>query len=389
MGSRTRQIPLAEFRRLITTIPSRELARVPPESLPDHIPLDLIENAPPDVAATIETLIFQRQSSVMHDLNTLRDRLGEEAVGAYDMAALPRTTASIRALLEKLRDIQQRLRHDSDSKTTTLSPQEALDELEALASLANDVSDYYRKLLAARKALRKSVRQHDADLLSFLKKIDRKLRRRCALHRNVLDQYHSQKLVVTVQVMRDFRERILIHDKALKEQASRRQLLEQRLQDVQRKARQFPANTGFRHLLERLRDELDALQRQQRVLPIPLGEEDLELWLDVIVDHRLLRSERDTMERLQQRAESLYLFLLRHYYKLQTKQQPAQRQHQGRQADKDADKSYSSHARHFLTHYFRSREQSGITPYWVPEIYRLENLRQLEKALVADQSAGK
>ena len=389
MGSRTRQIPLAEFRRLITTIPSRELARVPPESLPDHIPLDLIENAPPDVAATIETLIFQRQSSVMHDLNTLRDRLGEEAVGAYDMAALPRTTASIRALLEKLRDIQQRLRHDSDSKTTTLSPQEALDELEALASLANDVSDYYRKLLAARKALRKSVRQHDADLLSFLKKIDRKLRRRCALHRNVLDQYHSQKLVVTVQVMRDFRERILIHDKALKEQAARRQLLEQRLQDVQRKARQFPANTGFRHLLERLRDELDALQRQQRVLPIPLGEEDLELWLDVIVDHRLLRSERDTMERLQQRAESLYLFLLRHYYKLQTKQQPAQRQHQGRQADKDADKSYSSHARHFLTHYFRSREQSGITPYWVPEIYRLENLRQLEKALVADQSAGK
>ena len=389
MGSRTRQIPLAEFRRLITTIPSRELARVPPESLPDHIPLDLIENAPPDVAATIETLIFQRQSSVMHDLNTLRDRLGEEAVGAYDMAALPRTTASIRALLEKLRDIQQRLRHDSDSKTTTLSPQEALDELEALASLANDVSDYYRKLLAARKALRKSVRQHDADLLSFLKKIDRKLRRRCALHRNVLDQYHSQKLVVTVQVMRDFRERILIHDKALKEQASRRQLLEQRLQDVQRKARQFPANTGFRHLLERLRDELDALQRQQRVLPIPLGEEDLELWLDVIVDHRLLRSERDTMERLQQRAESLYLFLLRHYYKLQTKQQPAQRQHQGRQADKDADSNYSSHARHFLTNYFRSREQSGITPYWVPEIYRLENLRQLEKALVADQSAGK
>ncbi len=389
MGSRTRQIPLAEFRRLITTIPSRELARVPPESLPDHIPLDLIENAPPDVAATIETLIFQRQSSVMHDLNTLRDRLGEEAVGAYDMAALPRTTASIRALLEKLRDIQQRLRHDSDSKTTTLSPQEALDELEALASLANDVSDYYRKLLAARKALRKSVRQHDADLLSFLKKIDRKLRRRCALHRNVLDQYHSQKLAVTVQVMRDFRERILIHDKALKEQAARRQLLEQRLQDVQRKARQFPANTGFRHLLERLRDELDALQRQQRVLPIPLGEEDLELWLDVIVDHRLLRSERDTMERLQQRAESLYLFLLRHYYKLQTKQQPAQRQHQGRQADKDADSNYSSHARHFLTHYFRSREQSGITPYWVPEIYRLENLRQLEKALVADQSAGK
>ncbi len=388
MGSRTRQIPLAEFRRLITTIPSRELARVPPESLPDHIPLDLIENAPPDVAATIETLIFQRQSSVMHDLNTLRDRLGEEAVGAYDMAALPRTTAAIRALLEKLRDIQQRLRHDSGSKTTTLSPQEALDELEGLASLANDVSDYYRKLLAARKALRKSVRQHDAGLLSFLKKIDRKLRRRCALHRNILDQYHSQKLVVTVQVMRDFHERILIHDKALKQQTTRRQLLAQRLQDVQRKARQFPANTGFRHLLERLRDELDALQRQQRVLPIPLGEEDLELWLDVIVDHRLLRSERDTMERLQQRAESLYLFLLRHYYKLQTKQQPAQRKPQGRPADKDADSSYSSHARHFLTHYFRSREQSGITPYWVPEIYRLENLRQLEKNLVADDSSN-
>lgn len=386
MGSKTRQIPLAEFRKLITTIPSRELARVPPETLPDHIPLDLIENAPPEVAATIETLIFQRQSSVMHDINQLRERLGDDAVAAYDMAALPRTTPAIRALLDRLRSIQQQLRNAGSENKKPFPPQEALDELEGLASVANDVGDYYRRLLAARKALRKSVRRHDSDLLVFLKKIDRKLRRRCALHRNVLDQYHAQKLVVTVQVMRDFHERILAHDSHAAAHTTRQAQLQQRLQDVQRKARQFPGNAGFRHLLETLRDELESLQRERRMLPIPLGEEDLELWLDVIVDHRLLRSEHDTMERLQQRAESLYLFLLRHYYKLQSEERATRSKHSGRPADESNEASYASHARNFLIDYFRTREQSGITPYWVPEIYRLQNLRALEKTLVADDS---
>ena len=375
MGSSDRQIPLKEFRRLINTLPPAELARVPPERLPDHIPLDLIENAPPDVASTIETLIFQRQSSVMHDLNRLREKLGSEAATAYDMASLPRISGDIRKLLERLREIQGRLRAEGDA---ALSPEEALDELEKLARVANEVSDYYRKLLAARKSLRRVDHRKEPELLPFLKKIDGKLRRRCAMHRKVLDQYHSQKLLVTVQIMRDYRERIIAGEEDRRSHARRRQQIEQRLAEVRRKVRQFPANNGFRHLAERLDDELNSLDRGQRVLPIPLGEEELELWLDVIVDQRLLRDERESMQRLRQRAESLYLFLLRHYYKLQSAQQ-ASATRKTRDANQRGD--YTRHARNFLIDYFRSRIRSGITPYWVPEIYRLEKLRKLESAL--------
>ncbi len=381
MGSKARQIPLAEFRKMITRIPSGELAKMPPETLPDNIPLDLIQNAPPDIAATIETLIFQRQSSVMHNLNRLRDSLGADATEAYDMASLPRITPAIRTLLEKLREIQRRLRDDNQDETP-LSPQEALEALEALGGIANDVGDYYHKLLAARKSLRGVRHRRDDELLAFLKKIDGKLRRRCALHRNVLDQYHSQKLLVTVQVMRDYRDRIQAHADELSAHNARRQQLEQRLLDAERKVRRFPANSGFRHLAERLRDELDALIKGQRPLPIPLGEEELELWLDVIVDHRLLRGERQSMARLQQRAESLYIFLLRHYYRLQSPKREDATPSGPRRGNGEREPEYTEHARRFLIDYFRSRQRNGVTPYWVPEIYRLEKLRKLEEELI-------
>ncbi len=381
MGSKARQIPLAEFRKMITRIPSGELAKMPPETLPDNIPLDLIQNAPPDIAATIETLIFQRQSSVMHNLNRLRDSLGADATEAYDMASLPRITPAIRTLLEKLREIQRRLRDDNQDETP-LSPQEALEALEALGGIANDVGDYYHKLLAARKSLRGVRHRRDDELLAFLKKIDGKLRRRCALHRNVLDQYHSQKLLATVQVMRDYRDRIQAHADELSAHSARRQQLEQRLLDAERKVRRFPANSGFRHLAERLRDELDALIKGQRPLPIPLGEEELELWLDVIVDHRLLRGERQSMARLQQRAESLYIFLLRHYYRLQSPKREDATPSGPRRGNGEREPEYTEHARRFLIDYFRSRQRNGVTPYWVPEIYRLEKLRKLEEELI-------
>jgi len=378
MGSKARQIPLAEFRKIITRIPPRELAKVPPETLPDHIPLDLIESAPPDVAATIETLIFQRQSSVMQDLNRLRDRLGAQGVAAYDMAALPRITPTIRQLLEPLRDIQRRLRATEPTEQP-LSPQEALEALERLGGIANEVGDNYRKLLAARKSLRGVNRRDDKALLAFMKKIDGKLRRRCALHRNVLDQYHAQKLLVTVQVMGDYQARVSAHAEELTRHHQRHARLQQRLSETERKIRQFPHNSGFRHLADKLRDELESLAKGQRPLPIPLGEEELELWLDVIVDHRLLRGDRQSMRRLQERAESLYLFLLRHYYKLQ------QLQHEEtprkRQADKESD--YARHARRFLVEYFHTRLHNGLTPYWVPEIYRLEELRRLQAELTS------
>jgi hypothetical protein len=381
MGLKSRQIPLQEFRKLITRLPSTELARLPVDRLPSHIPLEVLSNAPPDIAATLEALIFQQQSRVIHDLKSLREKLGPETVVAYDMASLPRISGPLHTLLAKLTGFQKRLRHPPPEQAST-PPQALLEELEGYGGIANEVKAYYKKLLLARKSLRRPDVHYPADLAPTINKIDRKLQRRCRLHREVLSQYYSQRLILSVQMMRDFKLRLDAHRKDRQSLDVRLQKLAARLRETQNQLQRFPENVGFRHQVSRLERELESAQGHGASLAVPLGEDELQLWLDTIVDYHLLRTKSESLSRLINRAESLFLELLKHYYKIQESDYRRQHVDVPKKVGANTIISFSENSRNFLLNYFRTRQKIGAAPYWIPEITRLESLRQLEKRLI-------
>ena len=384
MGSKTHQIPLREFRKLVDQLPSDELARFPVDRLPDHIPLDIIDDAPPDIAETIETLIFKRQSSVMHDLKSLRQRLGPKTVEAYDMASLPRNSGALQALVTRLKRFQENLRHPPPGKAHQPA-EESLDLLESYGGIANDVKAYYKKLLRARKTLRHPDEHYPASLEATIAKIDRKLQRRCRLHRAVLTQYYSQRLMLTVQMMQDYRERIAAHEKRIAGQKVLMTQMKNRLHDTRKKIKKFPENRGFRYLADRLVKDLEKTKREQQSMDIPLGENDLQTWLDAIVDYHLLRTSHDSLNRLIIRAEALFLSLLKHYYQIQEALYQQRYRHNPQKVDARTIIGFSENSQNFLSNYFQTRQKTSASPYWLPEIQRLENLRKLEKRFLNDE----
>ena len=79
-------ITLEQFTEIIQTMPPAEIAKLPLETLPSHIPSDIADHAPPGVRGAVEDLLLSLNSFYLKKRLADVENYGEEVAGAMDKA---------------------------------------------------------------------------------------------------------------------------------------------------------------------------------------------------------------------------------------------------------------------------------------------------------------
>ena len=344
------QIPLAAFRKLVETLPPEKLARIPVESVPDSIPLDLLKKAPADTTQVLEDLIFSHQRFLMNSHQTMRRQLGEKAAKAYDLAMQRSSTGAVSELGREL----QKFRRSKKGRPVVKAISTAralLDELGGLSGIAQRVRANYHKLIEARQYLR----EYEADggaIANMISTADTRLARHARQHREVLGRYYTERLALCDQLMKAYRGRLEKHATSRSSLLDRLNQLYQELEVAQATGR------GRGPLMESgyardLRVSIRDVSRQLQIHDVPVGEDELVAWMDIIVDFGLHPHPAPAWQQLYVRAEENLSYLLQRYRESQVvalKRMPKKR------AKPDKIVDYLVRSRDFVTGYFKRKQ---------------------------------
>lgn len=376
-----REMPLKEFKSLISQLPPVKLAKLPIESLPEQIPLEIVESAPADVASTLEDLIFKQQSFFISNLHEFRTQLGDEAVNAYDLSIQPQLHGVSEKLFDNLKAFQSALqtRHIDSLDSAT----EALEALNQYFPMALKVSKEYLLLLQARKNLRQKLSSTlPADLAKMGMLIDRKLKRRLRTRRAILEQFYAQRLLLIAWVMQQTR-------KNIDEYIEKRQKLGTRLtsarldiEEIELKWSKTPGNQLLTSRLSELRAAFDRIASEIKTQDTPIQRRHIDEWLSGIVDYRLLREKNERLKKLNKRSIEAISYLVNIYLDIESINASQLHEAKTMRPLSPNEITTKKSAKNIVIEFFHKRKEILETPYWIPEVSRNDQLEKTRREIL-------
>ncbi len=370
------QIPLEVFRKMVATLPPDQLARIPAEKLPDQIPLELIEEAPPESARTLETLILRHQSWVVQVREKLRQRLGPVAHGAWQLSHRPLREFALNRLYKQLQRYA-RLKRGHRQQPRLEADIALYDTLRDLEDLAIETEGELRRIEDYRAQL-KHLRLDEAELDTIVRETRRDLYRLARLHCKVLGRYHLERLEIATRIMADYHRRIEAQSAERERLLAQQRLLRHQLEAAQ------PGERDAHRFRQGLRQTLLEINQRLHQLAVPLGENELEEWLDVLVSVAIRPALRRRHASLYAQAEKHLVYLMRHYLTSHDGQAAAQERNPFLPISPERVMSFETRSTAFLLDYFRNRERHASASLCAPRAEQQAELERLRKLLLKD-----
>jgi len=281
-----RKLTLDELRRMVADMSAAEVRSLPVDSLPDEIPLDVVEAAPPDIRRALEDLSFALSSRDLSRRGDDAERFGPEAAAALELADQPWSDREARRLEEAVRGLAAEWRESAAS-----------------------ASDDFRKRLQTLVPQLEALRQHDARLLQAGARLDDTIAthgaevrlqtaRECLYQRGnrqeaALASYYALNLQVVRNEMRAKRAEIdanAFDDEQLRE---RLDTLHAQLEHSQSLLRRKLRPRTAQQERDRVQGRITELMRERNAREWVIAEHDMTRWLDGVVDASLyLRGAR-------------------------------------------------------------------------------------------------
>ncbi|WP_455380496.1 hypothetical protein [Acidihalobacter prosperus] len=373
-------ITLAMLRKLIQDLPPAKLARLPVDRLPDHIPEDLVEEAPFYSRNALEGLIMEANAYHLSLRMRLQQAIGDEGINALDSSHHAGTTANIRVFRNKLLELislrQDIARGDRRPDFSLLAANiKRMNDLlidvrtEQLDSIRS--RDLLRKLTPREEVLQKPV-DHAIKRLSQAINSTNQLLGQFFTLRLQLARLEMSRKRTQVESLQEKRETIRLEmQKLSKELQSTTGFLQRTLHRRQTQAQQNKIQTRIIHLASELKNA-----------DVPISETDLTLWLDTIVDASLHPQAREFVRELLSQARTALYYLLNQYCMMQEYSAKQIASNPFLQIDPQGAIRYVLKSEEFILLYFaRKREQATAWLSNAAQI-RMEDLDELEKDLV-------
>lgn len=382
MYEQSPQIPLSVFRKMVKSLSSEELSRLPAEKLPDHIPLDLIESLPAGKASLLDDLIFQHQSLVVNSRTDLGNFLGARAIKAYDLSM--RSTESTPAY--ELQRSLELLRTKNAERTASVALAQIMDQLDVMERLGGnvcDVRDDYLRIVGARKILRVKCSQGLA-VTRMIEAADKKLAHQGETNCLLLSRYYAERCGLGVLVMEAYHKSYKHHVTTHRDLSER--LVKLRLElDSGIAADQIAGVLGHEsNYVSKLREEIREHSQKLRALEVPLDEIQLTRWLDIVFDFSLYRRSKPQYEQILEMAENNLAELMNSYFKAWERDEVLNDIDQDRfnsVAPEKAD-AYFMKSESFVRGYFHQKQLEMGTHACIPVSDRLYAFRRLERRLL-------
>lgn len=342
---------LPEFRQLLERISAEELRQLPVDSLPDEIPLELVESARDDLRPILEDLSLTVGSRHLQRWGGDRQRFGEKAALALEEADRPHSHELADRFRQAVQDLasQWRDRHnDFSTRLERLEPQ--LDTLReehgrlvfALQRIddAIDANGHERRLDSGRMRLAEEVEHVERALAT----------------------YYGLNLAVARSEMRAKREEIdsrQFEDRQIQERID---TLHEKLEKSQGAWRRKLQPSAARRERERLQARIHELTQDLKNRETVIAERDMTRWLDAVVDASLFAKGNEADRVL--RDGRLQLFhLLNHFCAQQESAARQVAQNPFLQLDAQQTIEFLMVSERFIVQYF-SRKRSDLTR-WV------------------------
>jgi len=298
------KISVAMFRRMMARMTPKQLRDIPVESLPDEIPLDLIEEAPPELREVLEELSFSVGSSHFGRWEEDRERLGQEAASAIEYANQHRPQAAADAFDQAVSQLNRQWREQR--RDGGVAPADFVKRLRHLGSV-RELQDEAGRLGRALSALDEAIASGNEEpravearqaLLRDFKRIEQSLA-----------SYHALSIDLVRLEMRRMRERIDAHAFEDQQVAERLDLLHKKLGRSQsllrRSLRPNVARQERDHIQERIAELIKERQKREWVI----DENDMTRWFDSVVDANLYLDERRYAQPLRDARMQLFKLL--------------------------------------------------------------------------------
>lgn len=370
-------IPLHIFRRMLQSVSADELRRIPPEALPHEIPLEVLEEAPPELRGVLEDLALAAGSEQLGQWHEDAERWGRDAAAAIDLAHGPPASGDRSGELDVAAAEVRRSWQAADRQ----GPRPFLARMEEAAGIRDAVQEQTAEIFRALEALERAVAEHGA-ATRLAEARQRLLERREVIERS-LAGWHAVHLDLLRREMRDLRDDI--ESRAFEEERIREQLatLEARLEQTRSVVRRSLRPRATRQERERLEQRITELTRELAEREWVIAERDLTRWLDGVVEASLYL--RDSAQVQALRDARLQLFQLLNRFCRQQEQAAQQvARNPFLQVDPERAIEFLLVSERFILDYF-ARKRGDVTR-WLGGAarQRLDDLEDVQKTILEE-----
>ncbi len=302
--SNSPKITQAMFRRMLQKMSPKQLRALPPESLPDDIPLDLIEEAPPELRELLEDLSFSLSSRQLSDREDARQRYGEEAAAAIEYAARHRPQSAADAFDQAVAELasQWRQQRDSDAGVADTFARR-LERLGSVRELQDEAGRLGRALAAIDEAL-----AHNGEEPRALE-ARRQLQDDFERIEKSLSAYHTLSIDLVRREMHRKREEIERHAFEDEQLRKRLDVLHERLERSQSLLKRSLRPGVARRERDRLQQRIADLLKEREEREWVIDENDMTRWFDAVVDANLFLDPRRQAQALRDARMQLFKLL--------------------------------------------------------------------------------
>ncbi|MDX1608611.1 MAG: hypothetical protein R3225_00635 [Halofilum sp. (in: g-proteobacteria)] len=302
--SKSPKISLPMFRRMLQSMTPEQLRQLPAESLPDDIPLDLIEEAPPELRELLEDLSFSVSSRQLsewdHDLKTF----GREVASAIEYAGQHRPRSAAEAFDSAVEELsaqwRQQRREDNLDEVAFARRLERLGSVRELQDEAGRLGRAVSTIDAAiaEQGENERIRQAREQLMQDFRRIERSLA-----------SYHALSIDLVRREMHRKRNEIEAHAFEDEQLQKRLEVLNQRLQKSQSLLRRSLRPGVARQERERLETRIRELLKEREEREWVIDENDMTRWFDSVVDANLYLDENKHAQSLRDARMQLFKLL--------------------------------------------------------------------------------
>jgi hypothetical protein len=372
-------IPMAVFRKMVATLSPDELARLPPEKLPDNIPADFVDHAPLSSRGAVESLILAANAHHLQQRLAIQDEYGDEVLTALDHARQTGGTANVKVFRQKLAELEKahrESRSQEDPKGLALLAR----RVKTLDGLLMDVRTEAAETAQSAKLLRSQSATDDLRD-TFSRAADR-LHDHAEQIERLLARYYLIRIAVIQHEMQAAVRRVTLLDQEADDLAGQIETLRQALERSQTVWRRAVQRGKANREADELQQRISELVAEQRAREVTISENDLTLWLDAIVDASLHPFTRQKVaQHISEARMALYTLLTR--YCLQQEQSARQiARNPFLQVDPAQTIRFMLMSEEFILNYFaRKRNQNTA---WISNVaqVKMEDLDKLERDIL-------
>ncbi len=376
------RIPLPAFRQLVRSLPPAKLAQIPPETLPENIPVALIDEVPLQAKRVVEDLLLAANTYHMRRRTAMEASLGDEGMRALDLSRTATHTATLRVFTQKLQDLRERkLRWNKSNDSTHLAA--VSKGIHSMNNLMLDVRAEDSEISQAIMYL-ESKQDAEADYAEDIVQALLSLKNASKEIEQLLAEFYLIRLHGSAVEMNEKLAEIDRLEGIAEEKRLQIEQLRNELENTRSVWRRTLGRNKVNHQAEELQTSIARLAMEMKAMEVTISENDLTDWLDGVIDASLHPFTRDQATEANNAArESLYL-LMHKYCAIQESSARQVARNPFLQVDPEQVIRYTLMSEQFILDYFTKKRHWQTA--WLSHAaqVKMEDLDDLEKEIIGE-----